>query len=203
VGKVHNQGLDHVLGNIKETEIRERDLVKKRGGNVLSDAVEASARVFLEENNLGAESVNAIKIGISVLHSEQGTDLRKDSDDGVLRLLPDSLRGDFTEKQKKYLRKVGSVVLREPPMSKLEGRLDELGRSARDELSEEDARPVFAALAVARRSYKYWKEHLNEWEQAIFEAMPEPDSTVVRNSTGKLGKADCPCKKLGTESDPD
>jgi len=150
VGKVHNQGLDHVLGDIKETEIRERDLVKKRGGNVLSDAVEASARVFLEENNLGAESVNAIKIGISVLHSEQGTDLRKDSDDGVLRLLPNSLRGDFTEKQKKYLRKAGSVVLREPPMSKLEGRLDELGRSARDELSEEDARPVFAALVVAR-----------------------------------------------------
>jgi hypothetical protein len=196
VGTMHNQGLDHVLGDIKETEIKERDLLKKQGRNVLSDVIETSARTFLEERGLGAESIKASKIGMSVVRSGRGTELRKNNVEGILRFLPDSLRGDLGEKQKEYLRQVGDVLLNEPPTSKLKKRLNELGRSARDELSEEDRRPVFAATAVAKGSYKYWKEHLDEWKQAIFDALPEPDSTVMRNSKGEMAKTNCPCKKL-------
>lgn len=195
VGTMHNQGLDHVLGDIKDTEIKERDLLKKRGRNVLSDVIETSARAFLEERDLGPESIKASKIGMSVVRSGRGTGLRKNSDDGILRLLPDSLRGDWTGKQKKYLREIGSVVLNEPPMPKLRKRLNELGKSARDELSEEDATPVYAAIALGKSSSKYWSNNLDEWRQSIFDALPEPDSTIIRNSKGEMVKTNCPCKR--------
>lgn len=196
VGTIHNQGLDHVLGDIKETEIKERDLLKKQGRTVLSDVVETSAQAFLEERGLGPESIKASKIGMSVVRSGRGTGLRKNDDDGILRLLPDSLRGDLTGKQKKYLQEVGSVILNEPPMSKLKKRLNELGKSARDDLSEEDATPVFAAIALGKSSSKYWRDNLNQWRQAVINALPEPDSTIEKTAGGNMSKAKCKCKTL-------
>jgi len=199
VGKMHNQGVDHVLGDIKETDIketdiRETDMTKKRGRNVLSDVIKTSAQAFLEESDLGPEAIKTMKVGMSAVRSTRSTDLRK-SNDEVLRVLPDSLRGDLSEKQREYLREVGRVVLDEPPMPQLKKQVNKLGRSARDELSREDAMPVFAAIALAKSSSRYWRDNLDEWRRTVLEALPEADSTVVMNKDGETSKDTCSCKK--------
>jgi len=55
IGKIHNQGLDHALGDLKETDIREIDMIEKSGRNVISNVVETSTRTFLQERDLGGK----------------------------------------------------------------------------------------------------------------------------------------------------
>jgi hypothetical protein len=81
-------------------------------------------------------------------------------------------------------------------MSKLKRRVNELGRSARDEMTREDAAPVFAAIALAKNSSRYWRENHGEWRQAVVDALPEADSTVIRGKNEKSSKGACDCKKL-------
>ena len=65
-------------------------------------------------------------------------------------------------------------------------------------MSEEDATPVYAAIALAKNSTEYWRDNLDHWRQAVISALPEPDSTVTGNSKGDMAKGNCPCKSLSS-----
>jgi hypothetical protein len=171
VGQLHNQSLDRVLADLKTVQ----DPVESK--EELFDVAEAGTRAFFKEKGAEAHAVENVERGRKLVEDVPQRLGRAHTSSTVdhpspraVAALPDSVLAELTSEQVQYIREIAGLVKGNPPVDQLKDQLSTLSQSALDELGKEDAAVVLQASAVAKSSYTYWVEHIEEWLVAVSQA---------------------------------
>lgn len=163
VGKLHNQGLDHVFAAIKQKTIAHM----RNQENELKNDVGIDYQHFIHESILDFcrthESLNQVlALCKRVLHDYQANlkaaaprhmdklSLDKPQQNAVQQI-SDALGGRYSKKE----------------LGKLKARLDAINSKAARDLDKSDAAVVYCATSNAYSSYQYWMRHYKKWYFAL------------------------------------
>jgi hypothetical protein len=163
VGKLHNQGLDHVFAAIKQKTIAHM----RNQENGLKNTAEIDYQRIIHEGTLdfcrSHESLNKeIAICQKVLNERQvqlkaaaprhrkQLSLNKPQQNAVQQI-SDALGSRYSKKE----------------LHKLKSELNAINRKAARDLDEHDAAVVYCATSTAYSSYQYWMKQYKKWYFAL------------------------------------
>jgi len=192
VGQLHNKALDSVLSDLKTVQ----GTVESK--EELYDKAEASLQAFAKEKGATAHEIDRVRWGRKVIREAPQRLERAltNSTEGnptprAVAVLPDSMLGELTSEQMRYIEGIADLVDDNPSVDQFEAQLSTLSQSALDELGEEDAAVVLRASAVAKSSYSYWIEHFEEWIVAASQATSDSLTVAGKNSLSTTPTTRC------------
>lgn len=181
VGKLHNEGLEHVfyairkahLENMKNTEVGIKNAQVIDYKKIAMDAT----LQFCKEHKSLKENFQISQAVLVKFNS---------------KLKSANVLNEFNPIQKELINEIFSSMklkFSKKNLEKLRVSLDKINRKALTELSETDAAPIFCASSTAYATYQYWNKNYKKWYFALHfpEILKDYDEDQLNNLSLRSG----------------
>lgn len=163
VGKLHNQGLDHVFNTIKEKHIEN---IKESEHNLKSAKVIDYNAIVTEATLDFCRTNKKLKENFSICEASV-LDSKKHLKSAKLN--SDIIKGLSSKQQQLFgeIKEALKVKFTKQNLKKLKVELDQINLKASRELADTEAAPIYCATSTAYCTYQYWHKNYKKWYFAL------------------------------------